>query len=128
MIGCTSKLLQCGRYEEAPSQDDDVDVQREIHQNDNLSLLTNNLSVLVDQEAAEIYRNIVRTLRDPALLEYAGYGVFKARIFPIEPKSDRKIELSYAQILKYQEDDFKFVYPIRQAGIEKSDNFYLSLL
>ncbi len=83
--------------------------------------------LLDGNEAAEIYRNIVRTLRDPALLEYAGYGVFKARIFPIEPKSDRKIELSYAQILKYQKNDFKFTFPIRQAGIGKSGNFYLSL-
>jgi Ca-activated chloride channel family protein len=83
--------------------------------------------LLDGKQAAEIYRNIVRTLRDPALLEYAGCGVFKARIFPIEPKSERKIELSYAQILKYQKNDFKFTYPIRQAGIGKSDNFYLSL-
>lgn len=83
--------------------------------------------LLDGNQATEIYRNIVRTLRDPALLEYAGYGVFKARIFPIEPKSDRKIELTYAQILKYQKNDFKFVYPVKQAGMRKSDNFYLSL-
>ena len=38
------------------SQDGLFDVQREIHQNDNLSLLTSNLPVLVDLEAAEIYR------------------------------------------------------------------------
>ena len=70
--------------------------------------------LLQGNQAAEIYRNIVRTMRDPALLEYAGYGVFKVRIFPIEPRSERKIEFSYSQVLKYQEKDFKFIFPIRQ--------------
>lgn len=83
--------------------------------------------LLDGKEAAEIYRNIVRSLRDPALLEYAGYGIFKARIFPIEPRDERKIEFSYAQILQYQQRDFKFIFPVRQIGIENTDNFYLSL-
>jgi len=83
--------------------------------------------LLDGNEAAEIYRNIVRSLRDPALLEYAGYGIFKARIFPIEPQNERKIEFSYAQILEYQQKDFKFTFPIRQIGMENTENFYLSL-
>jgi hypothetical protein len=34
-------------------------------------------------EARAIYEEIVRTRRDPALLEYIGRGAFQARIFPI---------------------------------------------
>jgi Ca-activated chloride channel family protein len=35
-------------------------------------------------KARKIYEDIVRKQRDPALLEYIGNGMFKARIFPIE--------------------------------------------
>ena len=35
-------------------------------------------------KALKIYTDIVRSMKDPALLEYAGRGMFKVRIFPIE--------------------------------------------
>src|SRR5438552_1032102 len=39
---------------------------------------------LLDKDKArEIYEGIVRSMRDPALVEYMGRGMFKARIFPI---------------------------------------------
>src|SRR3954469_21751924 len=39
---------------------------------------------LLDAEKAKkIYEDIVRSMRDPALLEYAGRDLFKVRIFPI---------------------------------------------
>src|SRR6266542_5334227 len=41
--------------------------------------------LLPADKARQIYEDIVRRYRDPALLEYAGRGAFKARIFPIEP-------------------------------------------
>src|SRR6185369_3690652 len=47
-----------------------------------------------------IYEDIVRKLKDPALLEYADRDVFKVRIFPIEPNSRKRIKLSYTQVLK----------------------------
>lgn len=50
-------------------------------------------------KARGIYEDIVRKLRDPALLEYAGMDMFKVRIFPIEPNSRKRISLSYTQLL-----------------------------
>ena len=50
--------------------------------------------------ARRIYEDIVRKLKDPALLEYAGRDIFKVRIFPIEPKSKKRITLSYTELLK----------------------------
>ena len=39
---------------------------------------------LLDAEKARrIYEDIVRQLKDPGLLEYAGEGLLKARVFPI---------------------------------------------
>src|SRR6266550_3414405 len=51
-------------------------------------------------KARGIYEDIIRKLRDPALLEYAGRDVFKVRIFPIEPNSRKRITLAYTQLLK----------------------------
>ncbi|MBO0721746.1 MAG: hypothetical protein J2P41_13035, partial [Blastocatellia bacterium] len=39
-------------------------------------------------EARRIYNEIVRSRRDPALLEYAGKNLFQASVFPIAPHSD----------------------------------------
>jgi Ca-activated chloride channel family protein len=56
---------------------------------------------LLDRDKARrIYEDIVRSLRDPALLEYDGGGLFKARIFPVEPRSDVQTKLQFTQVLK----------------------------
>jgi len=55
--------------------------------------------LLSADKARHVYEDIVRKLRDPALLEYAGRELFKVRIFPIEPGSRKRITLSYTQLL-----------------------------
>jgi Ca-activated chloride channel family protein len=56
--------------------------------------------LLTADKARRVYEDIVRKMRDPALLEYAGRDIFKVRIFPIEPNSRKRISLSYTQLLK----------------------------
>ena len=50
-------------------------------------------------KAREIYEEIVRRAKDPALLEYAGLRLFKTRLFPIEAQSARRIRLSYREVV-----------------------------
>ncbi len=83
--------------------------------------------LLDGKEARQIYESIIRTVRDPALLEYANNGLFKARIFPILPKSERKIELSYAQLLEKDADTYTFTLPIRQIGQGSIDSYHLEI-
>ena len=83
--------------------------------------------VLDKHEARKIYEGIVRKMQDPALLEYMGHSLFKARIFPIEPRSDRKIELSYAQVVSYESDAYRFVMPIKQSGQGSIEKFYMTI-
>jgi Ca-activated chloride channel family protein len=83
--------------------------------------------LLDSKEAYQTYEDIVRRMRDPALLEFAGYGLFKARIFPIEPKRERKIELSYAQIASYDNDTYRFTLPIRQSGQGSIEKFHMTI-
>ena len=83
--------------------------------------------VLDKNEAKKIYEGIVRRMQDPALLEYMGHSLFKARIFPIEPRNDRKIELSYAQVVSYESDAYRFVMPIKQSGQGSIEKFYMTI-
>src|SRR3989441_11936079 len=45
-------------------------------------------------QARSIYEAIVRQKRDPALIELAGQGLIRARVFPIAPGETRKITRS----------------------------------
>ena len=68
--------------------------------------------LLSADKARAIYEDIVRKLRDPALLEYAGRDVFKVRVFPIEPNSRKRITLSYSQVLPSDAGMVSYVYPL----------------
>ncbi len=68
--------------------------------------------VLSADEARRSYEQIVSTLRDPALLEYAGRGALQARIFPIPPKGERRIELEYSQVLAAENGLVRYIYPL----------------
>ena len=64
------------------------------------------------EEARRIYDQIVRSQRDPGLLEYAGKDLFQASIFPIPARSDKKLELTYTQVLRAESGTVSFRYPL----------------
>ncbi len=68
--------------------------------------------ILPADEARQIYEDIVRQRRDPALLEYIGNGAVQARIYPIPVGGSRKIELEYSQVLSEENGLIKYVYPL----------------
>ncbi len=68
--------------------------------------------VLDAKQARQYYDDIVRSLRDPALLEYEGRGAVKASIFPIQPGGERRIELEYTQALTAENGLVRYVYPL----------------
>lgn len=64
------------------------------------------------EEARRIYDEIVRRQRDPGLLEYAGRDLFQASVFPIPAHSDKKLELTYTQVLKAEGGTVSYRYPL----------------
>lgn len=64
------------------------------------------------EEARRIYDEIVRRQKDPGLLEYAGKDLFQASIFPIPPNSDKKLELTYTEVLKADSGTVAYRYPL----------------
>ena len=68
--------------------------------------------LLSADKARQIYEDIVRQMKDPALMEYAGQGAFKVRIYPIEPRGKKQIKLKYTQVLKLDSGLVRYVYPL----------------
>lgn len=64
------------------------------------------------KKAKKIYEDIVRRLKDPALLEYSGRSLFKARIFPIEPYSEKRVKISYSETLNKDNSTIEYIYPL----------------
>ncbi len=73
---------------------------------------------IMDAERARaIYEEIVRRRADPALIELAGHGLLRARVFPIDPGRERKVSLRYTQVLSRAGDALQLVY----AGAVRGD-------
>ena len=64
------------------------------------------------EEARRIYDEIVRRQRDPGLLEYAGLNLFQASIYPIPPRSEKKLEIKYTQVVRAEGGTVSYRYPL----------------
>ncbi len=66
---------------------------------------------LVERERARrIYHDIVDKMQDPALLEWGKGHTFKLRVFPIEPRADKRVVLRYLAPLERMPDGWAFRY------------------
>jgi Ca-activated chloride channel family protein len=68
--------------------------------------------LLPADKARSLYEDIVRKMKDPALLEYVGRGAFKLRVYPIEPMSGKRIRITYSQLLKSDAGIVEYTYPL----------------
>ncbi len=71
--------------------------------------------LLSKEEARRRYEAIVRSNRDPALLEWMGQGMFQTSVFPIPPGAERKVVLEYQQLLRKYQSLTEFLYPLSTA-------------
>ncbi|MCO5207230.1 MAG: VWA domain-containing protein [Anaerolineae bacterium] len=62
-------------------------------------------------EARRIYDEIVRQLRDPALLEYVGTDAIQANVFPIPPGESRRVEIEYKHVLEADNGLVRYAFP-----------------
>src|SRR5688500_3912537 len=61
-------------------------------------------------EARAIYEQIVRQQRDPALVEWMGYGMLRARIFPIAPGEEKKVVVRFQMVAEREGDALRLDY------------------
>ncbi|MFP4052495.1 MAG: VIT domain-containing protein [Phycisphaerae bacterium] len=62
------------------------------------------------ERGREVYDDIVTSLKDPALLEWVDGTTFRMRVFPLEPREEKVILLSYTQCLdeEYGRQSYRF--------------------
>ncbi len=68
------------------------------------------------KKAKKIYTEILRRTQDPGLLEYMDNNLFRVRVFPVMPKSDLKVTLSYTSVAKADQGIVEYVYPLKTDG------------
>jgi Ca-activated chloride channel homolog len=60
--------------------------------------------------ARSTYEEIVRRQRDPALVEWMGYGLLRARIFPINPGEEKRVVLRFQVVAPREGDAIRVDY------------------
>src|SRR5215218_8632350 len=61
-------------------------------------------------EARRIYEQIVRSQRDPALVEWMGHGLLRARIFPLNPEEEKRIVVRFQSVAPREGDALRVDY------------------
>jgi Ca-activated chloride channel family protein len=68
------------------------------------------------KKASQVYTDIVRRTQDPGLLEYLGNDLMRLRVFPVPPKSDQKVKLSFKSISRKDGNVVEYIYPLKTDG------------
>jgi Ca-activated chloride channel family protein len=79
------------------------------------------------EQARSIYEDIVRRRKDPALLTFAGHGLIRAQVFPIQPGETRKVVLRYTQLLTRSGDAVRLRYSLGNRGGSGGTGFRVTL-
>jgi Ca-activated chloride channel family protein len=61
-------------------------------------------------EARRVYEDIVRRQRDPALVEWMGHGLLRARIFPINPGEEKRVIVRFQSVAEREGDALRIDY------------------
>lgn len=61
-------------------------------------------------DARRIYEGIVRAQRDPALVEWMGHGLVRARIFPLNPGEEKRVVIRFQSVAPREGDALRIDY------------------
>jgi Ca-activated chloride channel family protein len=68
------------------------------------------------KHAHKVYTDIVRRTQDPGLLEYLGNSLLRLSVFPVPPKGDQKVKISYKFVAPKDGAVVEYVYPLKTDG------------
>ncbi len=85
--------------------------------------------VLEAKDARKIYTDIVNRTRDPGLLEYMNNQLIQLKVFPVPPKGDQRISVTYTSVNESDNGLIEYAYPMKTAGkaAEVLDKFSLTV-
>jgi ferric-dicitrate binding protein FerR (iron transport regulator) len=79
--------------------------------------------------ARDVYEQIVHRRKDPALLEWVDGSTFKMRVFPLEPREEKRILMSYVQRLPSLYGQATYRFPAaRDLGIVNDWSFHAKVV
>ena len=71
--------------------------------------------LLPASDARHTYDDIVRRLKDPALLEFAGYDLLRSSVFPVPAGGTQRLRITYTQICDVDGDRVDYLLPRSEA-------------
>ncbi len=72
--------------------------------------------LLEAKKAAQVYTDIVRRTQDPGLLEYIGNDLMRLKVFPIAPRVDQKVRVTFSAIATADNGVVEYLYPLKTDG------------
>ncbi len=82
--------------------------------------------VVVEKEKGqEVYEATIRQNVDPGLLELTQGNNYKARVYPIPAKGNKRLVIAYEQELVYEADQWLYLLPLAMPDL--LDNFHLKV-
>ncbi|MBN1566890.1 MAG: VWA domain-containing protein [Acidobacteria bacterium] len=82
--------------------------------------------LLPRETAAGTYHGLVARIRDPALLEFAGYSLLRSSVFPIEAHGSQKVRLTYENLLTADSNRIDYLLP-RSESVEYAVPWKISI-
>jgi Ca-activated chloride channel family protein len=67
--------------------------------------------VMPADEARRLYDAIVAKVRDPALLEFAGYNLIRSSVFPVPPHGKQRVRMTYEHLPQRVGDRVDYILP-----------------
>ena len=67
--------------------------------------------LLPRDEARRTFDTIVAKIKDPALLEFAGYNLIRSSVFPVEPNGTQKLRLVYEHLCPVDGNRMDYLLP-----------------
>ena len=71
------------------------------------------------QRDREACMTILPARRNPALWEQSAGNVFKARVFSIFPHSEKRITITYTQVLPLRDNGYRYQYPLQNETLRQ---------
>jgi len=71
--------------------------------------------LLDSSKAKDAFESIVRKLKDPALLEFAGLNLVRTCVFPVAANGEQTVRLTYEHLLEADGDRIDYVLPRSEA-------------
>lgn len=67
--------------------------------------------LLTKDDARRTFDSIVAKLKDPALLEFAGFNLVRSSVFPVPKNGTQKLQITYEHLLSADGDRIDYVLP-----------------